>query len=83
MNQSSTMTDKSIIITGVTSGIGHELARLFIEKGYKTGGTGRRIERLEAMKRKFGDRFFYRQMDVTNSAMRGIPFCNWQKKWAE
>lgn len=59
------MTDKSIIITGATSGIGQELARLFIQNGYKTGGTGRRVERLQAMQKEFGDRFFFRRMDVT------------------
>ena len=56
---------KSVIITGATSGIGRELARIFVNHGYKTGGTGRRVERLEEMQNEFGDLFFYRQMDVT------------------
>ena len=68
------MSNNSIIIAGATSGIGRELARLCIEKGYKTGGTGRRIDRLKAMKEEYGDLFYYKQMDVTQfeEARKGL-----------
>jgi short-subunit dehydrogenase len=55
---------KRIIIIGATSGIGESLARQAIEKGYIVGGTGRRVEILQELKNKLGDRFFYREMDV-------------------
>lgn len=57
---------KKIIIIGATSGIGEELARQCVEKEYMVGGTGRRVERLEALKSELGNYFSYAQMDVTN-----------------
>lgn len=55
---------KKMIIIGATSGIGESLARQAIEKGYKVGGTGRRIERLKQLKGDLGEHFHFRQMDV-------------------
>ena len=55
-----------MIIIGATSGIGASLARQAAEKGYTVGGTGRRVERLEALKRELGDHFFFRRMDVVD-----------------
>jgi short-subunit dehydrogenase len=68
------MQNNSIIITGATSGLGHELARICIQKGYKTGGTGRRVDRLKEMKDELGDLFYFREMDVTQfeDAKKGL-----------
>ena len=38
---------KRIIIIGATSGIGNEVARLYIKQGWRIGVAGRRLERLE------------------------------------
>lgn len=57
---------KKIIIIGATSGIGEELARQCVEKEYHVGGTGRRQERLEDLKKDLGNYFHYTEMDVTN-----------------
>lgn len=54
-----------MIIIGATSGIGEQLARHAIHKGYTVGGTGRRTERLKELKNELGDRFHYIGMDVT------------------
>jgi len=56
---------KKIIIIGATSGIGEELARQCVEKEYHVGGTGRRLERLEGLKRELGNYFSYAEMDVS------------------
>ncbi|MGM0460563.1 MAG: SDR family NAD(P)-dependent oxidoreductase [Bacteroidota bacterium] len=56
---------KKIIIIGATSGIGEELSRQCVEKEYHVGGTGRRAERLEEMKKEMGNYFHYTRMDVT------------------
>jgi len=57
---------KKIIIIGATSGIGEELARQCVEKEYLVGGTGRRIERLEEMKKELGNYYYFSEMDVTD-----------------
>ncbi len=46
---------KSILITGVTAGFGLATARVFNEMGWKIIGTGRRAERLEALKQELND----------------------------
>ena len=45
---------KNVVITGATSGIGEAIARAYLEKGENIVLTGRRIERLEALKAEFG-----------------------------
>lgn len=42
-----------ILITGASSGIGYEAARMLALKGHKVYGAARRVERMEAL-RKFG-----------------------------
>lgn len=56
---------KKIVIIGATSGIGEELARQCVDKEYHVGGTGRRVERLEILKKELGNYFAYTGMDVT------------------
>ena len=43
---------KTAFITGATSGIGMEFAKVFASKGYRLILTGRRTERLEELKKK-------------------------------
>ena len=54
-----------MIIIGATSGIGEHLARTSVQKGYQVGGTGRRVERLKALKEELGENFHFVEMDVT------------------
>jgi len=53
---------KVVLITGVSSGIGKETARLLIQKGYTVYGVARRIEKMEELK---ADGIHLLQMDVT------------------
>src|SRR5690606_33416144 len=43
----------TIFVTGATSGFGAATARLFAENGWRVVATGRRTERLEALKAEF------------------------------
>ena len=61
------MTKKAIII-GATSGIGKELADIFILKGYTVGLAGRRTYLLDDLKKKNPDRFLTKYLDVSQTA---------------
>ena len=41
---------KNVVITGATSGIGEAIARAYLEQGENVVLTGRRTDRLEALK---------------------------------
>lgn len=56
---------KRIIIIGATSGIGYEIAQLYIKRGYQVGLAGRRLERLEEIKRQAPAHIQIKQVDVT------------------
>ena len=65
---------KNVVITGATSGIGEAIARAYIEKGENIVLTGRRTERLEALKTEFAKAFPNQKvwtfpLDVTDMTM--------------
>lgn len=70
---------KVIFITGATAGFGAATARLFAGNGWKVVATGRRLERLEALKSEFAEGIIHvAQMDVTDpgsiaAAIAGLP----------
>lgn len=57
---------KKVIIIGCTSGIGFELARQYLSMGYMVGGTGRRVQILDDMEKKWNNRFIGAALDMTN-----------------
>lgn len=58
---------KSVVITGVSSGIGFDLARKFISHGYKVFGSVRSEQDAEKLKNEFGEYYFPLIFDVTES----------------
>ena len=60
------MTRKAIII-GATSGIGKDLAEVFLQEGYTVGLAGRRLHLLDELKAKFPDRVFLKRIDVSQA----------------
>jgi len=56
---------KRIVIIGATSGIGKEVALLYIRQGWRVGIAGRRIEKLDSLKEEDPDRVVTKQIDVT------------------
>jgi 3-hydroxy acid dehydrogenase/malonic semialdehyde reductase len=77
------MEKKTIFISGVTSGIGLETAKILLEKGHRIIGTGRRKERLEDIFNQFGPDLFLplcfdlSDMEATETALKSIPE-DWQ-----
>ncbi len=53
------------IVTGATSGIGMEVAKLLAERGWQVGIAGRRTERLMELQRSHEGIVCYRQIDIT------------------
>ena len=56
---------KKIIIIGATSGIGREVAKLYIARGWQVGIAGRRTEELEALRKEAPQQVYTETIDVT------------------
>ena len=61
-----------IIIIGASSGLGQQVAKLFLERGWRLGVAARREERLMELKQLAPDRVEVQSLDVTaaDAAMR-------------
>src|SRR5690606_22598311 len=67
-----------ILVTGATAGFGEGITRRFVKNGHKVIATGRRQERLQALKDELGDSVLTLQRDVRNraaieQAMENLP----------
>ncbi len=57
---------KTILVTGATAGFGAAFARRFIKDGHRVIATGRRVDRLEALKQELGGNLYIAKLDVTD-----------------
>tara|TARA_R110000824_G_scaffold118960_14_gene272309 strand:+ start:442406 stop:443257 length:852 start_codon:yes stop_codon:yes gene_type:complete len=57
---------KSVVITGVSTGIGWGATKVLIGKGFRVFGSVRKAEDAERLKKEFGDRFVPLFFDVTD-----------------
>ena len=57
--------DKKVIIIGATSGIGREVALIYIAQGWKVGVAGRRETELEALRSAYPEQVSAQVLDVT------------------
>ena len=57
--------DKKVIIIGATSGIGREVALIYIAKGWKVGVAGRREAELESLRSMAPQQVSAQVLDVT------------------
>lgn len=55
---------KNAIVFGATSGIGKELTKILIQNNYKVAITGRRLEKLEALKKEYPNHILIKQNDI-------------------
>lgn len=56
---------KKVIIIGATSGIGREVAKLYIARGWQVGVAGRRAEELESLRKEAPEQVSTQVLDVT------------------
>ncbi|MCA6942962.1 bifunctional NADP-dependent 3-hydroxy acid dehydrogenase/3-hydroxypropionate dehydrogenase YdfG [Pectobacterium polaris] len=71
-----------IFVTGATAGFGESITRKFISAGHKVIATGRRQERLDALKAELGDALYPLKLDVRDrqaieQAVASLP-AEWQ-----
>ncbi|MBR6831537.1 MAG: SDR family NAD(P)-dependent oxidoreductase [Tidjanibacter sp.] len=59
------MSECKVVVMGATSGIGREVALLYIARGYRVGVAGRRSELLEELRRMAPERVECATIDIT------------------
>lgn len=59
---------KSVVVTGVSSGIGWGVAKVLIARGFRVFGSVRKIADADRLRQEFGDRYFPLIFDVTDEA---------------
>lgn len=69
---------KTAFVTGATAGFGAAIARRFVAGGWRVAGTGRRADRLEALRDELGEAFHpcafdLRDADALAAAVDGLP----------
>lgn len=65
---------KTVLITGATAGFGLAIARRFVRDGHRVIATGRRAERLDALRAELGASLLPFPLDVTDAgAVAGLP----------
>ncbi len=65
---------KTVLVTGATAGFGQAVARRFVRDGHRVIATGRRADRLEALRAELGASLLPFQLDVTDAgAVAGLP----------
>ena len=60
---------RTILITGVSSGIGYGMAKEFISRDYKVFGSVRKEEDVQRLKSELGEKFIPLIIDVTNQSL--------------
>jgi|TARA_B110000240_G_scaffold188358_1_gene227112 short-subunit dehydrogenase len=58
---------KNAIVFGATSGIGNSITQILLKEGYRVAITGRRLEKLEALKELFPDQILVKQNDIQDT----------------
>lgn len=72
---------KTALVTGATAGFGLAICKTLIQAGYKVIGTGRRAERLDALKAELGENFLPLAFDVSNIEQTETALNNRPEGW--
>src|SRR4051794_38696929 len=64
----------TVLVTGATAGFGQAIARRFVRDGHRVIATGRRADRLQALRGELGEAVLPFPLDVTDpDAARALP----------
>ncbi|WP_019787111.1 SDR family NAD(P)-dependent oxidoreductase, partial [Streptococcus sobrinus] len=74
---------ETVMITGASAGFGLAMARLFVQKGYRVIGTGRRLAKLEELAQELGDNFYPLQMDMTSQEVIDSALASLAGDWGK
>src|SRR5580700_2202462 len=67
------MTQRTWLITGVNSGFGRLMTEALLERGDRVAGTVRKLDAMNELKAKYGDRLWLANLDMTDlTAVRGV-----------
>jgi NAD(P)-dependent dehydrogenase (short-subunit alcohol dehydrogenase family) len=67
------MTQRTWLITGVNSGFGRLITEALLERGDRVAGTVRKLEAMNDLKAKYGDRLWLANLDMTDlPAVRSV-----------
>lgn len=72
-----------ILVTGATAGFGESITRRFVENGHKVIATGRRQERLQALKEELGDAIYPLQLDVRDRTAIDEKLASLPAEWRD
>jgi NAD(P)-dependent dehydrogenase (short-subunit alcohol dehydrogenase family) len=60
--------DKSVVVTGVSTGIGHATTKVLIAKGFRVFGSVRKQTDADRLEEEFGDNYVPLIMDISDTA---------------
>ncbi len=75
------MSPKVAVVTGASSGVGAEIARRFVRRGWEVVGLARNAAALNALQEELGERFAPRSVDVRNASAVAQLFGDLGAKW--
>ncbi len=61
----------TVLVTGATAGFGQAIARRFVRDGHRVIATGRRADRLDALRAELGGSLLPFPLDVTDARGSG------------
>ncbi len=62
------MAQRTWFITGISSGFGRQLTEQLLERGDRVAGTVRRLDSVDDLRERYGDRLWVAHLDVTDIA---------------
>ncbi|MDU8924140.1 SDR family oxidoreductase [Pasteurellaceae bacterium LIM206] len=73
----------TILVTGASAGFGKAICTAFVNAGYTVIGAARRLDKLQELKTRLGDKFYPLQMDVSETRQIDTALASLPPEWTE